>query len=74
MGCWVVTETFEYARDKLGNPYGWGLARYTLPEVLFGEASLIVNRSPEESYAYLMDYFSKLLPRATEKEIRAILD
>lgn len=35
---YVVTTNFEYATDKTGNPYGWGLARYATPEAAFGEA------------------------------------
>lgn len=29
---YLVVEDFEYMRDKVGNTYGWGVARYYTPE------------------------------------------
>jgi len=49
MAGYVLIEDFEYNRDKQGRPYGWGLARYTTPECLLGEAALEVTCSPQES-------------------------
>lgn len=36
MGTHVVTATFEYKLDSRGEPYGWGVARYCVPERLYG--------------------------------------
>ncbi len=36
MGVHVVTATFEYKMDGKGQPYGWGVARYCKPELLYG--------------------------------------
>lgn len=74
MACYVVTEDFEYRVDRNGRRYGWGLARYTTPEMLFGGEALEVNRDPQESFDYLCSYLKKLLPLATEKEILSILN
>ena len=42
---YVTTADFEYAEDRFGNPYGWGLARYALPEKHFKEGfSKMANR------------------------------
>ena len=34
---YVAVEGFEYALDKRGRPYGWGLARYALLDQMLGE-------------------------------------
>ena len=75
MGTWLVVADFEYRYDKKGEPYGWGIARYTTPEVLFGKEKVQAagNRSPEESKQRLIDYLTQLLPQATPEQILKIL-
>lgn len=75
MQCYVNIADFEYARDKRGKPYGWGLARYTTPEAFFGEefSSRVYIREPEESYALLYERLKKLLPQATEAQLAEFL-
>lgn len=75
MGTWLVVADFEYRYDKKGEPYGWGIARYTTPEVLFGKEKVQAagNRSPEESKQRLIDYLTQLLPQATPEQILNIL-
>ena len=46
MAGYVIISDFEYSRDKKGNTYGWGVARYTTPESYFGESTLHVDRTP----------------------------
>ena len=46
MGMRVVIADFEYNIDRHGRPYGWGVARYTVPERLYG--SLDAGCTPEE--------------------------
>ncbi|MBO7738733.1 MAG: hypothetical protein J6S18_00020, partial [Oscillospiraceae bacterium] len=73
--CYVVTSDFVYARDKYGNPYGWGIAEYSTPEKLFGEefCDSVYEREPEESYQRLLEHLRRLLPEADEKLIKKIL-
>lgn len=76
MRTFVVIADFEYQYTHDGKRYGWGIARYTTPEALFGEEiiSKCTNHSAEESKGRLLDYLSHLLPNATEKDlIRLIL-
>lgn len=40
MAGYVVIADFEYKYDRQGNPYGWGVARYTTPEALYGSRIL----------------------------------
>ncbi len=45
----VVIEDFEYKIDKRGKPYGWGVARYTTPEILYAGRFELPNCTPKES-------------------------
>ena len=73
--CYVTVSDFRYAVDKFGNEYGWGIAEYTTPEILWGDSftDVVYKRSPEESYERLMKHFRKILPKADEKQIAQIL-
>ncbi len=75
MGTWLVVATFEYEYDKHGQPYGWGIARYVTPEALFGEDRILScnGHSPEESKMRLAEYFSVLLPQASETQILRLI-
>lgn len=71
MGTWLIVADFEYLYNKHGDPYGWGIARYTTPEALFGKNRILVgsHRSPEESKQCLTEYLTQLLPQATDAQI-----
>jgi len=73
MGCYVVTEDFVYPTDKHGREYGWGWSLLTTPEALFGRESCLSSRSPEESYSRLTAQLKKILPQATDKQIRKLV-
>lgn len=65
---------FEYDISKSGRQYGWGLARYTTPENLYGSALLdIGERSPEESFALLMDRLRAVLPDAGDARLKKLI-
>ena len=72
--CYVVVSDFVYLQDKLGKPYGWGVAEYTTPELWIpGFAEVVYQRSPEESYGLIFDHLQRLLPQGSEDEIDGIL-
>lgn len=63
MGGWVVIADFEYKHDRQGNRYGWGVARYTTPEALYGDGILDVEgRTPMQSRELLVRHISAALP------------
>lgn len=64
MGLHIVIADFEYNTDRHGRPYGWGVARYTTPETLYGPQ--LTNCTPEESYRKLHKHFRTMLPEAEE--------
>lgn len=71
----VVIADFEYQHDKSGRPYGWGIARYTTPEAMYGQEFLRAaeGRSPLQSRQHLFDHLAELLPQATPAQIQKFL-
>ena len=61
--------------DKLGQPYGWGVAEYSTPEKFIGDdfTQNVYKREPKESYEIIFEHLQKLLPKATDEQIRKIL-
>lgn len=75
MQCYVITEDFEYARDKYGKPYGWGVARFATPEQHYGSAfsGTVYARSPQDSYSRLLRHLESILPGADKAGIEKFL-
>ena len=69
MGCRVVTEDFVYPHDRYGRQYGWGWALLNTPEHLFGREACQCLRTPEESFARIMEHLRNLLPHASERQL-----
>ncbi len=67
-------QDFEYDLDRHGRPYGWGVARYTTPEALYGRKLVrsAYRRTPEESLARITAQLSSVLP-ADGKSILRLL-
>lgn len=72
---YVVVVDFEYRRDKYGSPYGWGIARYAIPERRFGMAFMegVRSRTPEQSLEKILKHLSRLLPDASERQIASLI-
>ena len=66
MGMYIVISDFEYNIDRHGRPYGWGVARYTTPEVLYGR--LDAECTPEESFQKIQAHFCHLFPGVNEQK------
>ena len=73
MGCHIVTEDFVYPTDKHGREYGFGWSLLTTPGHLLGADACRCSRTPEESYRHMEEHLTRLLPEATEKQIKKIL-
>ena len=73
--CYVITNDFIYATDKLGNEYGWGIAEYTTPEKFYGKkfTDRVYKRTPEESLERIYKQFRKILPGVEDEWIEKIL-
>lgn len=72
---YVITIDFEYAKDRYGKAYGWGLARYATPEAYFRNTftEQVYNREPQESKKRIREYLRVLLPLATELQIKKLI-
>ena len=73
--CYVIISDFVYTLDKHGNRRGWGVAQYSTPEKFMDSAfsDSVYQRSPEESYARLLERLATLFPYATEKQLKKFL-
>lgn len=73
--CYVLISDFKYMRDKHRETYGWGVAEYSTPEIWFGPEfrSTVYQRTPEESYERVRKHLAKLLPDASDVQIRKLL-
>ena len=73
--CYVLISDFQYARDKYGNQYGWGIAEYSTPEKFMGKKFMdnVYKKTPRESYERVIEQFKRILPYADEKMIKKIL-
>ena len=68
---YVIITDFEYAKDKDGKTYGWGIARYSTPEARFGTAftEQVYRHAPRESKERLLETLRRLCPEAKGKEL-----
>lgn len=75
MQSYVCVADFVYNQDKLGRPYGWGIAQYTTPEHLFGYEYITsaYRTDPVSSKQKMIGHLKKLLPDAAEKQILKIV-
>ncbi len=74
MQTYLCISDFEYMRDKYGRVYGWGVARYSTPETLFGYDLITsaYSREPIESRGRILGQLSKALNRPEEDFLRLI--
>lgn len=75
MQTYIIAEDFDYMLDAHGEPYGWGVARYTTPEERFGEELVraAYRREPSESKERIFAHLRGLLPSAEERQILKII-
>lgn len=73
MGGWLLITDFEYKLTKRGDRYGWGVARYSTPEIWFGNLPP-TDRTPEESLDFLVKSLSSKLPWGSKKALRKLLE
>lgn len=63
----IVISDFEYNIDRHGNPYGWGIARYSTPEILYGNQS--ADRTPDESFQRIFQHLKGLFPSVPDQKL-----
>ena len=75
MQTYVCIEDFPYMLDRFGQPYGWGVARYTTPEHLFSPDFLddAYREKPADAAARIFAHLQALLPHAGEAALRKMI-
>lgn len=70
----IIISDFEYKITKRGERYGWGVARYTTPEILFyDKIDFNVDRSPNESLEWISNKIKEVLPLVSRKNIEFLI-
>lgn len=72
----IVIADFEYNISRSGEPYGWGVARYTTPEALYGEEILTAceGRDPQESRELIIGQLSSIFPDTPTAKLLKLVD
>lgn len=76
MASLVCISDFRYKQTKRGERYGWGVAEYSTPEMLFDYVALREETdglTPEECEEYILDYVCCRYPNATPDALRHLL-
>ena len=75
MQTYITVDSFEYARDKYGKPYGWGIARYALSENVLGAdvTQGAYDRSQDESKAKIIQHLGMLCPDASDGDLEKLI-
>ena len=74
MQTYLVVEDFEYARTAKGEPYGWGIARYTTPERwVTGFDESLYDEEPEDSFRRLTGQLSRALKGADADRLAGLV-
>ena len=74
MGGWIIISDFEYKITKSGERYGWGVARYSTPEVTCPEImKKEITNSPAESFEIMVKELKKKISSAKTKSLLKLL-
>ena len=62
-------------QDKFGQTYGWGVAQYTTPEVLFGYdfVTSAYRKEPAKFQANIIAHLKSMLPDAGETQLLKLM-
>ena len=71
----MLTADFQYEKDKNGNSYGWGVARYATPEQFYGPPFCegLYACKPQQSYDRLLSHLHSVLPDVSEDNLKRLL-
>ena len=75
MQTYITVHSFEYAHDKYGRPYGWGIARYAVTEDVLGAEVTqgAYSRDPEESKSRIIRHLGLLCPEAFDDDLEKLI-
>lgn len=75
MQTYVNIADFVYMKDRFGRTYGWGVAKYSTPEELFGYETVTsaYQREPQESERRVLAHLTWILPDIPEGQILKLI-
>lgn len=75
MKCFILPISFEYAFDRRGLPYGWGLARYSISDAKYGRfiEEAESRYSPAEAKELLTERVMAISPGITKKQAERLI-
>lgn len=75
MQTYICVASFDYQVDKNGNFYGWGIASYSTPELLFSERKIekIYEKDPMESRNDLLKVLKKHTAHHSDRDYERYL-
>ena len=75
MQTYVTVHSFEYAHNKYGHPYGWGIARYAVIENVLGVdvTQGAYSRDSEESKSRIIQHLGLLYPEAFDDDLEKLI-
>lgn len=75
MNGYLLIRDFRQRLNKKGQPYGWPISVYTMPETLWGHEhiSSAYSTEPTHSRDLIYQQISKYFPAATDASLQAIL-
>lgn len=74
MKTFMMISGFEFGIAKDGHRYGWGVARYAIPEAVYENFEESIDKwKPKEAYSILFRHLKSLLPAADDSDITRFL-
>ncbi len=75
MQTYICIADFVYMKDKFGQTYGWGVAKYSTPEAQYGYdyVTSAYQREPDESKEKIISHLNRLLPDAGNEQILKLI-
>lgn len=75
MQTYISVADFVYMKDKFGQTYGWGVAKYSTPEAQFGYdfTTSAYRREPEESKERIIAHLKTILPEADIEQLLKLI-
>lgn len=74
MGAHLLIADFQYKLTRRGEPYGWGVALYSTPEIWLPDVDYRIPRSPMESFERLAEHMHRLLPGVPQSRINKLIE
>ncbi|MBO4306378.1 MAG: hypothetical protein J5890_04225 [Clostridia bacterium] len=75
MKCFLLPSGFEYAIDKNGRPYGWGIAKYAPSDYVYGKliADAESEYTPDTAKEMLIEHVMEVCPGVDIKKAERLI-